>query len=77
MATQQGNVSVSMPYDPDTVAEITRYMRNTTNVTLESPVWSGRFATLVVLGNQADNASNATGASVAEWAIIGEGGSAM
>ena len=77
MATQQGNVSVSMPYDPDTVAEITRYMSNTTNVTLEAPVWSGRFATLVVLGNQADNASNATGASVAEWAIIGEGGSVM
>jgi len=34
-------------------------------------VWTGRYATLVVEGNQATNSSAATGASVAEWAVVG------
>ena len=49
-------------------------MSNSTNLTLEPAVWSGSFATLTIRGNQGDASSNATGATVAEWAILGSGG---
>ena len=76
-ATQQQNISISVPYNATAVNLITPYMSNTTNVTLSPPVYSGMYATLQILGNQATNMTNATGASVAEWAIIGSVGQKM
>ena len=76
-ATQQENVIISMPYNETQVNLITRYMSNTTSVTLNPPVYSGSYATLEILGNQATNLTNATGASVAEWAIIGAQGQTL
>ena len=70
-ATRQETVDVLFPYNETLANMITPYMSNTTNITLDEPVYSGLYATLQILGNQADNATNATGASVAEWAIIG------
>ena len=72
--TKQETVGVQAPYNETLINLITPYMSNTTNVTLDKPVFSGRYATLEILGNQADNATNATGASVAEWAIIAQRG---
>ena len=69
----QDMVQVDKPYDEAVVNVIRKYTSNTTNVELDSPVYSGRFATLQIKGNQADPAENATGATVAEWAIIGQG----
>lgn len=37
-------------------------------------VWTGRWATLRIQGNLGDAAANATGASVAEWVVVGAGG---
>lgn len=50
---------------------------NTTNVTLPSPVPAARYASLLIVGNQALDsvdveAKNGTGATVAEWAILGQ-----
>ena len=50
---------------------------NTTNVTLSSPVPAARYASLLIFGNQALDsadveAKNGTGATVAEWAILGQ-----
>ena len=50
---------------------------NTTNVTLSSPVAASKYASLLIVGNQAlepvdVEAKNGTGATVAEWAILGE-----
>ncbi|KAL9101605.1 MAG: hypothetical protein Q9163_003144 [Psora crenata] len=73
-AMQQQSISISVPYDETRVSLITPYMSNTTNVTLDPPLYSGRYATLQIFGNQATNMTNATGASVAEWAIIGRQG---
>lgn len=64
-----------MPYNTTEINLITPYMSNTTNVTLNPPIYSGRYATLIIQGNQASNATNSTGATVAEWAIIAETGS--
>ncbi|KAL8741684.1 MAG: hypothetical protein Q9190_005734 [Brigantiaea leucoxantha] len=74
IATGNTNVEISDPYDANATALITRYTSNTTNITLDSPIYSGRFATLQILGNQVDPYNNGTGATVAEWGIIGEGG---
>ncbi|KAL9128350.1 MAG: hypothetical protein Q9217_002954 [Psora testacea] len=76
-ATQQQNVSINMPYNETEANLITPYMSNTTNITLDSPVYSGSYATLQILGSQATNMTNATGASVAEWAIIGAQGQTL
>ncbi|KAL9638640.1 MAG: hypothetical protein Q9164_001419 [Protoblastenia rupestris] len=75
--TQQENVTISMPYNETQVNIITPYMSNSTNVTLNPPVYSGSYATLQIFGNQATNLTNATGASVAEWAIIGSTGQSL
>ena len=69
-ATTQTNISISIPYNESEISMITPYMSNTTNVTLNPPMWSGRYATLTIQGNQASNMTNSTGATVAEWAII-------
>lgn len=74
VATSVSTVDISIPYNASEVALITPYMSNTTNVTLNPPVWSGGYATLEIQGNQASNATNSTGATVAEWAILGSEG---
>lgn len=75
-ATVVGNreIEISEPYDSNTTAEVVRYSSNTTNITLETPVYSGRFATLSIEGNQ--NGGDA-GGTVAEWAILGSGGAVL
>ncbi|OCK75581.1 carbohydrate-binding module family 32 protein [Lepidopterella palustris CBS 459.81] len=74
-ATSSNTVAISNPYDPTVIPTIAPYVGNTTNVTLASVVWSGRYAHLMIRGNAEDPGStNATGATVAEWSIISEGG---
>jgi trehalose/maltose hydrolase-like predicted phosphorylase len=67
-----GPVSISAPYDPISAYEIKTYLGNQTNVTLEKPVWSGRYAHLGISGNQFGKDVQ-DGATVAEWNIIREG----
>lgn len=70
-------MEVSDVYVPAEVDRIVPYSGNTTNVSLEAPVWSGRFATLTILGNRATEGTvdefNGTGATVAEWAVVAMG----
>ncbi|CAN8099922.1 unnamed protein product [Discula destructiva] len=64
------SVGISSPYDPASVALIRPYASNTTNETLTGAlVYSGRYATLSVWGNQAEG-DDGVGASVAEFAVI-------
>ena len=68
------NVQVAIPYNISTQAQIVPYRSNTTLLNLTHPVYSAAYATLSILGNQAtNNFLNGTGASVAEWAILGDG----
>ncbi|KAL8859346.1 MAG: hypothetical protein Q9198_010644, partial [Flavoplaca austrocitrina] len=69
--TDNLQVDISNPYDANTTYIIAPYVSNTTNVTLESTVYSGRYATLQIQGNQVDTYNNGTGGTVAEWAILG------
>ena len=75
------DVQVSNKYVPAQAAEIVQYTSNTTNVTLGSAVWSGRFATLTIRGNRGlegtENARNGTGATVAEFAVVAGDGSSL
>lgn len=75
--TSDFNVEVSDVYKPAEASNIVPYSGNTTNVTLERAVWSGRFATLSISGNRAtegtSDEANGTGATVAEWAIVAAG----
>lgn len=71
------NISVSDPYNPKTtdLDAINIPRGNSTNVTLSNPVPVPRFATLLIVGNQALSeaevqAKNGTGATVAEWSIL-------
>ncbi|KAL8682840.1 MAG: hypothetical protein Q9186_001169 [Xanthomendoza sp. 1 TL-2023] len=70
-------VEISIPYDANSTYIVTPYVSNTTNITLDSPVYSGQYATLQIQGNQVDSYNNGTGATVAEWAILGMNGSTM
>ncbi|SMY22156.1 unnamed protein product [Zymoseptoria tritici ST99CH_1A5] len=76
--TASDNVKISDPFNVENEFVIRPYMSNTTNVTLPEPVWSARFATLEIRGNQAEvgtqNEKNGTGATVAEWGLIASGG---
>ncbi|KAG8530099.1 uncharacterized protein KY384_005581 [Bacidia gigantensis] len=64
------NVEVTVPFNAEDVNVVQKYKSNTTSVTLDEAVYSGKYATLRVQGNAGDDATNATGSSVAEWAII-------
>jgi trehalose/maltose hydrolase-like predicted phosphorylase len=64
----KGDVQVSAPWDPVSAYEIRTYVGNQTNVTLEEPVWSGRFVHLGIWGNQGDKGGS--GATVAEWNVM-------
>ncbi|KXS98628.1 hypothetical protein AC578_10065 [Pseudocercospora eumusae] len=76
--TESNDVEVSDPYDAETADVIRPYMSNTTNVTLETPIWSARYATLEISGSHAndgtENEKNGTGASVAEFAVVSSEG---
>ena len=64
------DISVEFPYDPVKDNEVGPYRSNTTIVTFDKEIWSGNYATLVVSGNQGDTRDNATGSTVAEWAVV-------
>lgn len=72
------NVNISTPYESSERFVIQPYASNFTSVMLEPPMWSARFATLAIRGNQATvgtvNERNGTGATVAEFALLGSGG---
>jgi trehalose/maltose hydrolase-like predicted phosphorylase len=74
----QGNssqaVKISNPYDPTKVADITAYVGNTTEVKLSSSVPATQYACLVISGVQGDVKHPGDGATVADWAILREGG---
>jgi trehalose/maltose hydrolase-like predicted phosphorylase len=67
-----GHVGISAPWDPINAFEIKTYLGNQTNVTLETPVWSGRYAHLGIRGNQYGKDVK-SGATVAEWNLIRDG----
>jgi hypothetical protein len=69
------NVKVSNPYIASKADEIVAYASNTTNVTLSTPVYSGKYATLTISGNHAlGKSQKGVGASVAEFAIVASSG---
>jgi hypothetical protein len=79
VVTSLSNIKQSNPYNADTanLDAVAIPAGNTTNVTLSSPVPAARYASLLIVGNQALSpvdvqAKNGTGATVAEWAIIGQ-----
>ncbi|KAJ5296470.1 uncharacterized protein N7443_007363 [Penicillium atrosanguineum] len=79
VVTSMNDVQISLPYDPKTtnLDMVAMPTSNTTNITLSSPVFAAQYASLLILGNQglgaADlAANNGTGATVAEWGIIGQ-----
>ncbi|KAJ5885375.1 Acid trehalase [Penicillium taxi] len=76
VATELNNIILSNPYNATNVDVIAIPAGNTTNVTLSKPIPAARFASLLIVGNQALDAvdvqfQNGTGATVAEWAILG------
>lgn len=71
--TENDSVEISNVYDAEGVSLITPYASNTTNVTVDGGVYSGRYVTLTIWGNQATG-DDGVGATVAEFAVISEGG---
>lgn len=64
------NVNISIPYDPSELSIVQPYQGNSTNMSVaDMDVWTGRYATLVVEGNQGQSSSG-PGATVAEWAVV-------
>lgn len=64
------NVNITIPYDPAEQDIVRPYKGNSTTVTVAGrDVWTGRYATLFVAGNQAYESSG-PGATVAEWAVV-------
>ncbi|KAI9820310.1 MAG: hypothetical protein M1827_005932 [Pycnora praestabilis] len=72
--SNSSSVAISLPYNATQSNLVTPYMSNTTNVTVNPPIYSGMYATLTIEGNQLSAFNNGTGATVAEWVIIGNGG---
>jgi Glycosyl hydrolase family 65 central catalytic domain len=74
----QNPVNVSMPFDPESGADVVPYSSNTTLVTLDEPLEiTAKYATLRIRGNQGivgEDKFNSSepGAEVAEWGIIVE-----
>ncbi|KAJ5930948.1 hypothetical protein N7466_006441 [Penicillium verhagenii] len=78
VVTTLNGIALSDPYDATTTNLDTVVIPtgNTTNVTLPSPIPATQYASLLILGNQGLDAvdvqyMNGTGATVAEWAILG------
>ncbi|RDW84083.1 alpha,alpha-trehalase treA [Aspergillus mulundensis] len=68
------NIEQSGPYDPEgtDLDKIQIPVGNSTTIQLEGQVPVGRYATLVISGNQAlADGDDQVGATVAEWAILG------
>ncbi|MCJ1226364.1 hypothetical protein MMC12_003014 [Toensbergia leucococca] len=76
-ATTMTDIPISDPYNATLVNIIQPYSSNTTNITLVNPIYSGSYATLTIEGNQGNPFNNGTGATVAEWAIIGKIGQTL
>ncbi|KAK3067351.1 alpha,alpha-trehalase ath1 [Teratosphaeriaceae sp. CCFEE 6253] len=76
--TSSSDVAISNAYDASTAYVIVPYSSNSTNITLATPVYSGKYATLTILGNHANdgtpNEKNGTGATVAEFVLVAAGG---
>ncbi|KAF2860299.1 carbohydrate-binding module family 32 protein [Piedraia hortae CBS 480.64] len=72
--TEDNNVKISSPYDAVTAYVIKPVGANTTNITVDTPKWSGKYAILTIEGNQGDGGVLGYGASVAEVAIVAENG---
>ncbi|KAF2097185.1 putative acid trehalase [Rhizodiscina lignyota] len=70
--SSSAHIKVSSPYNASNADALVPYSSNYTSVTLDKPVWSGKYATLSVLGTQGSETD--VGGTVAEWAIIGSGG---
>ena len=70
------NISISNAYNPDSIA-IQQSTGNSTNMTLANAgsAYSGKFAMLEINGTQ--GSPNTTGATVAEFAMVGMGGTNM
>ncbi|KAI0147590.1 glycoside hydrolase family 65 protein [Xylariaceae sp. FL1272] len=65
------DIEPSNPYDPSALNIVQEYIGNTTNVSvIDQGIYTGMYATLIVVGNAADDSSDAFAASVAEWAVI-------
>ena len=76
MVASEKKVNVSAPYSAKMTGEIVPYSSNTTTVVLAAGtgLYSADYATLRMIGSQSTgDALNGTGATVAEWAIIGGG----
>ncbi|KAJ5633199.1 hypothetical protein N7490_009538 [Penicillium lividum] len=78
VAAMLNGIAPSDPYDAKTtnLDAIAIPTGNTTNFTLPSPIPATQYASLLILGNQGLDAfdvqnGNGTGATVAEWAILG------
>lgn len=67
-------ITISNPYKASENDLIRPYSSNTTSFTLDAPIYSGAYATLQIQGNQANPAPSASGATVAEFAVIGSAG---
>lgn len=79
VVTSMNDVAISDPYNAATtnLDAVAMPTSNTTNVTLSSPVVAAQYASLLILGNQGLDAAdlaanNGSGATVAEWGIIGQ-----
>jgi trehalose/maltose hydrolase-like predicted phosphorylase len=68
----RGDVELSRPSDPSRASVIETYVGNQTNVTLETMVWSGRYATLGVKGcwGYKITGGKREGPTIAEWSLI-------
>ncbi|KAI9843245.1 MAG: hypothetical protein M1837_006534 [Sclerophora amabilis] len=70
------DIAISAPFDKDSI-KLSQPLGNTTNVSIANTeqIYTGRYAKLQIEGTQGD--VNTTGASVAEFALIGEQGMEM
>lgn len=77
LVARNKNVTISHPWNATTVLDIVRYEGNITDVDLDPPIWSGEIARLYIWGAQRNNYAlhnNGSGATVAEFSIIGPKG---
>lgn len=75
--TSSNDIIISNPYVAADAFKIVKYESNTTNVILDPPIWSGRYALLSIQGSHTEDYrkyGNGSGATVAEWSIVGMAG---
>lgn len=72
VVTSLQNIKQSNPYTAQTNLNIIQIPQgNSTNVTLSHPIAATKYASLLIEGNQSEQQAK-TGATVAEWSIIGQ-----